>query len=361
MSWKEDLEAKLADEIDRRSESFMPVESRALEAIRMGERRRSRATFNKVAGAAIACAFTVALGVGAWMSLRALGGEEVSTAAATVSNGSIVLVCEVPAQDREYSTSLCRLSPDGSELPPLTPPGSIDRQPEWSPDGTRIAFIRGDPMYDGDEVGTKIVIVTQDGDESIIPLPRRDYEAPTWSPDGQSLAFENQGQIFRVGVDGSDLMPVTGPHSDDLSAYTPAWSPDGTQIAFSGHTFDPVVKKSLQSIYLSDIDGSDRVEITQPDLEASAPAWSPDGRRLAFESQANDSIYLVNSDGTGLIRLTESGRAYDPEWSPDGGSILFTIVQGRDVRTVELNLETQEVAEISSVGGSATWQPVLAD
>lgn len=234
MSWEGDLESKLADEIDRRSESFVPEESRALQAIRMGERRRSRATFNKVAGAAIASVFTVALGVGAWMSLRALGGEEVSTAAATVSNGSIVLVCEVPALDREYSTSLCRLSPDGSELPPLTPPGSIDLQPEWSPDGTRIAFIRGDPMYDGDEVGTKIVIVTQDGDESIVPLPRRDYEAPTWSPDGQSLAFENQGQIFRVGVDGSDLMPVTAPHSDDSAPIPPLGRRMGLRLLFLG-------------------------------------------------------------------------------------------------------------------------------
>lgn len=121
------------------------------------------------------------------------------------------------------------------------------------------------------------------------------------------------------------------------------------------------MNKSLQSIYLSDIDGSDRVEITQPDLEASAPAWSPDGRRLAFESQANDSIYLVNSDGTGLIRLTQSGKAYSPEWSPDGRSILFTLLQGRNVRTAEFLLETQEVTEISSVGGSTTWQPIFAD
>lgn len=58
----------------------------------------------------------------------------------------------------------------------------------------------------------------------------------------------------------------------------------------------------------------------------TAPAWSPDGTRIAFARWIGDApdIFVVNRDGTGLVRLTDNpGQDVEPAWSPDGGSMAF--------------------------------------
>jgi TolB protein len=57
------------------------------------------------------------------------------------------------------------------------------------------------------------------------------------------------------------------------------------------------------------------------------PAWSPDGRKIAFMSNraGNPEIYVMNSDGTGVLRLTNNpAEDGQPAWSPDGRLIAFS-------------------------------------
>jgi TolB protein len=61
------------------------------------------------------------------------------------------------------------------------------------------------------------------------------------------------------------------------------------------------------------------------------PAWSPDGRRIAFTSarDGNHEVYVVNSDGTGLERLTTNADRDDfATWHPDGKRLLTVAERG---------------------------------
>jgi Tol biopolymer transport system component len=79
-------------------------------------------------------------------------------------------------------------------------------------------------------------------------------------------------------------------------------------------------------IYVMNADGSGVVRLTNSPHADSRPAWSPDGRKIAF-ARAGDStacgIYVMNADGSGLARMTTACGDITPTWSPDGGRIAF--------------------------------------
>jgi Tol biopolymer transport system component len=101
-------------------------------------------------------------------------------------------------------------------------------------------------------------------------------------------------------------------------------------------TFD--VQPSGRIVFVSDRDGAPKIYVMNADgsgvmrltsgVEAdSRPAWSPDGRKIAF-ARAGDSstcgIYVMNADGSGLTRLTTACGDRTPTWSPDGARIAFS-------------------------------------
>jgi Tol biopolymer transport system component len=146
---------------------------------------------------------------------------------------------------------------------------------------------------------------------------------PSHSASGHLIAFERffPGEIsgdeprldvFLMSADGSKETFVAENGGD------PAWSPDGQRIAFQ--------RPANGEIYVVDADGTDLVRLTRNAVGDGEPAWSPDGRQIAFQTTRDGpaEIYVMDADGTDARRVTNDNLPdLAPNWSPDGSRIAF--------------------------------------
>ncbi len=79
-------------------------------------------------------------------------------------------------------------------------------------------------------------------------------------------------------------------------------------------------------IYVMNVDGTGLLRLTNDAGRDADPAWSPDGKRIAFVSDraGSSDIYVMNADGSNLVRRTQTGLSEAPAWSPDGSKIAFS-------------------------------------
>lgn len=137
------------------------------------------------------------------------------------------------------------------------------------------------------------------------------------------LAFVRDGRIHRVNSDGTGLVAL--PEAEGVD---PAWSPDGLRIAFVRATGTrDQWGTALTSIYVMNADGSNLVRRSSPGYPRE-PSWSPDGRSIAFANLCDDGqgcIQVVSPDVDGPpLRLGFAAGFHDsPAWSPDGSKIAF--------------------------------------
>ncbi len=222
---------------------------------------------------------------------------------------------------------------DGSGKTKVAVDGRGGYEPNWSPDATKIVF-----QYNG------LKIIDLDSGETVrIPLNvessglENEYLVkPAWSPDGKWIAFLNengtQGDIYLIRPDGSDLKRLTA--SNDISRDgNLIWSPDGKQLAFSAYRNGNVevfvldVQDALRGGAMQDITASQQLTDSQSFTRNLVTSWSPDGSKIAFSSDrdANTEIYIMNTDGSGIVRLTDHPASdMEPAWSPDGKLIAFS-------------------------------------
>ena len=162
--------------------------------------------------------------------------------------------------------------------------------------------------------------------------------SPAWSPDGKRLAFTSSRDrsdygngIYTMNADGSDVRRLT--HHPPRNDYQPKWSPDGKKVVFISSRNEPEPDSCSSApegcnfeIYVVNAEGSGETRLTNSAGIDRNPSWSPDGSRVVFESKrdGNYEIYAVNADGTGVTRLTNDPRTDgDPEWSPLGNEVAF--------------------------------------
>ena len=227
------------------------------------------------------------------------------------------------ASDRDGDYELYTIKPDGSGLRQLTDNDVTDVQPAYSPDGKRIAF--ASRLGGGT---TQIYVMSADGSGAVAVTadPSALHGQPSWSPDGRRLAFVKRpvsgtapAGLFVANADGTDLRRLT---DGDLD-FGPAWSPGGDRIAFSTLRFE-------LGIWLMLPDGSAATRLpVQISLGIGEPRWSPDGSRILFTGgveqagSSNWGVHVVAFDGTGLRTLTSSVGDRDAAWSRDGSRVVF--------------------------------------
>lgn len=265
-----------------------------------------------------------------------------------------------------------------TKLPDMVVGGYKERMyPRFSPDGLRIVFLT--ERYEGGDDNSEIAIANLDGTGyRRLTRNRGNQYGPEWSPEGTHIAFHSSHSVpnepdrksfglYTMTASGSSPRKLV----DSVQATGPlAWSPDGRQIAFAGYeNGHPGSWPDEKYIYIVDRDGSNLNRLAE---SSSPPAWSPDGSQIAFlQGEDRESLFVISPDGSGLREIThldslgESSWRSSPElsWSPDGSAILL---QGNPFILVRVDGETDAEGEaVYAVfdgpdhwsNAHATWSP----
>ncbi|WP_218184609.1 amidohydrolase family protein [Nigerium massiliense] len=180
-----------------------------------------------------------------------------------------------------------------------------------SPDGRQIALDLLGVLWVGSSSGGALRRLTSDLD---------DIAQPDWSPDGSLIAYqgyrEGNFDLWVIRPDGSGKRRLTSGPADHRE---PRWSPDGRTLVFSSDV------RGSYGIYTYDVRTGRIAVLAQTDAEEYEPAWSPDGKRVAFvvDKTRIDVVTVATAARQTLVRAGDTEEIHQPEFTPDGKDVVY--------------------------------------
>jgi Tol biopolymer transport system component len=247
---------------------------------------------------------------------------------------------------------------DGSGRDVLVDLDDSSFHPDWSPDGTRLAWRESTPEKD------QIWTAASDGSDPAVLVTCDDAcfgsDFPAWSPDGTSLVYTSylspladdlppSGSTLRVieVATGMETVVASSDVGDILD--NARWSPNGDRLVFQIDRFDSEGTEVAMMIATVPSSGGQITPLTDPAMFAGYPDWSPDGERIVFctydlgafdelPQLAASNLYTVSPDGSDLRALTDlppnGKRVTQPSWTANGAGILATVVAVSGTRSI---------------------------
>ncbi len=263
---------------------------------------------------------------------------------------------------KAISNSIWEIRTDGTNLHPLLPDWRQNPPSEccgvWSSDGRYFLFLNNNPVLGGGNIWA-----LQESNSTFRKSPSRLFQltagpmlfgAMTWSPDGKKLfaqGFQKRGELIRYDAQLREFEPfLSGIWATDVS-----FSHDGKWVAY--------VSYPEGTLWRSRVEGSDRLQLTNPPVFATLPRWSPDGTQIAFmDMQAGQpiKILLISAQGGAAKEmLAENLTQIDPGWSPDGKQMVFchSVTENDSIRLMDLNSKQVSIIPGSQGLYSPRWSP----
>jgi Tol biopolymer transport system component/DNA-binding winged helix-turn-helix (wHTH) protein len=246
---------------------------------------------------------------------------------------------------------------------PISPMCISEGIPAFSHNGEHLAYW----CFQNDYEGTLYSLALPDGKPKMIAPFWVIPNGLTWSADDKKLVYSRwkgrglhelgevtvaDGAVKRLALEGSALRPAASAKGDRLAynsvsvtstiwrkdllhSKAPAvelipssrtqsdaqYSPDGRRIVFVS------IRSGGQGVWISNEDGSNVVQISNPAYFSGSPQWSPDGRKIAYDSRSLDrpEIYVVDVGEQKPRKLvTNISTVFRPHWSHDGKWIYFS-------------------------------------
>ncbi|MEU8125397.1 serine hydrolase [Spirillospora sp. NPDC049024] len=255
---------------------------------------------------------------------------------------------------------------------------AVPSQPEMSPDGSRIVYVLRTLDAARDRNLDQLWVVgTDDGTPRRLTSGSSDT-APAWSPEGRRLAFLRGGQLAVLDTGGGEPEQVT---DLPLGAGPACWSPDGRRLAFTapvdptGGAPGPMVSDGPDyqadgvgmfgpvrtQVHVLDLDTGEVRQLTDGPHGAGAVAWSPDGTTLAFTrgggagGHLRSPVYLLRVDAPlarPQVLAFADGAALTVGWVGDGSGLLVVGWSGDPIGHTRLYRVGAADGEVTDLSGA---------